>query len=127
VNGEAEEDEMNEAYELLKWLGGVALLAVLGIIGYFLREERKEMKANITAHTARLDSFDRCVVTRDEFERRMSALNILQGEQHRENRELLERIVEKIDRNEDRASKTRHDTKDEIHVLALKVAQLAKM
>jgi hypothetical protein len=117
---------MDETHDLLNSILAFLGVCFVGIIGWFIREDRKEMKANISAHTARLDRFDACAITRDELERRMASLHMSQGEQHRENRELLERIVEKIDRNEERASKTRHDTKDEVHALAMKLAVIAK-
>lgn len=117
---------MNEAYELLKWLGGLAVLTAMSIIGYFIREQLKENKGLLQRHGERLDMFDRCFVTRDELERRFSQQISQNAENHKENRELLERIEGKIDRNEERAAKTRHDTKDEVHALAMRVAVITK-
>jgi hypothetical protein len=41
---------------------------------------------------------------------------------HRENQAFLERIVDKIDANEERSAKTRHETLDQVNALALKMA-----
>lgn len=41
---------------------------------------------------------------------------------HKENQAFLERISDKIDANEERSSKTRHDTLDIVNQLALKMA-----
>jgi hypothetical protein len=117
---------MNEAYELLKSiLGGLGVLAI-GVIGYFIREDRKEMKARLDVHTERLNKFDLCFVTRDELQRTMSELRADRMEQHHENSAVLARIEHKIDENEERASKTRHDTKDEVHALAMRVALMSR-
>jgi hypothetical protein len=46
--------------------------------------------------------------------------------QHEENREMLIRMETKMDNNEERAAKTRHETLNEVHALALSVAVLSR-
>jgi hypothetical protein len=117
---------MNEAYDLLKSILGVLGVLAIGVIGYFIREDRKEMKARLDVHTERLNRFDLCFVTRDELQRTMSELRADRMQHHQENSAVLARIEHKIDENEERASKTRHDTKDEVHALAMRVALMSR-
>jgi hypothetical protein len=117
---------MNEAYELLKWLGGIAVLTAMSIIGYFIREQLRENKVLLQRHGERLDGFDRCFVTREELEKTLTQMRADRLEHHHENRASLERIEHKIDENETRASRTRHDTKDEVHALAMQLAVISR-
>jgi hypothetical protein len=105
---------------------GAGVLGLIGLVAYFAREDRKDIKDTLKEHAVRLDRFDKCVVTRDEFERTLSRIQEGNHEKHLENRSLLERIENKIDANEERASKTRHDTKDEVHSLSMRLAMLSR-
>lgn len=106
---------MNEVSDLLKT--GLFFLAalVVGFVGWFGKR-----------NSERIDSLEKCVVTRQELEKTLTQMREDRMEQHHENRAYLERIEHKIDENEARASKTRHDTKDEVHALAMQLAVISR-
>lgn len=102
---------MNDAYEALKTAFLVLIGITVAIVSYFAK--RTAEKVDVLKETA---------VTRDEMTSALDRIETRQRLHHGENRDLLERIVTKIDANEERAAKTRHDTKDEVHSLAVKLA-----
>jgi hypothetical protein len=106
---------MNEFQELLKssFLFLVTLFA--GAIGWFLKR-----------HSERIDNLEKNAVTHTHLENTLREMREDRLEQHHENRASLERIEHKIDENEARASKTRHDTKDEVHALAMQLAVIQR-
>jgi hypothetical protein len=106
---------MNEVQELLKTAFFFVLAIVTAVVAWFAKRSAD-----------RLDVLERCVVTRDELERLLLQARQDRLVQHQENREALERIETKIDANEERSSKTRHDTNESVHELALQIARLSK-
>jgi hypothetical protein len=109
---------MNEFFDLKSIFVGFCgvLIAIAGWFG------KRELDRTAT----RLDALEKCAVTRDELERLMTQARHDRMAQHQENREFLGRIERKIDENEERSSKTRHDTKDEVHELKLRLAVLTR-
>lgn len=106
---------MNETQEFLKTALFFLLAIIVGFVAWFGKR-----------NSERIDSLEKCSVTRDELERLMSQARQDRVAQHIENREFLARIERKIDENEERSSKTRHDTKDEVHELKLRLAVLTR-
>lgn len=104
---------MNDALDLLKTALFFVVTLFAGAVGWFLKR-----------HAERIDNLERCVVTHEQLEKTLMQMREDRKENHRENREHLERIENKIDDNEARAAKTRHDTKDEVHALAMRFAAL---
>lgn len=66
------------------------------------------------------------MVTRMQLDSTMAEFRSERREMHRENQNLLTQIRETIDSNEERDAKTRHDIRDEVHVLVSKSAVLDK-
>lgn len=106
---------MNDAFESFKTVVLILIGIIVGILGYLGKRTSE-----------RVDELKETAASREELTAALDRLEARQQDQHRENRALLERIENKIDENEERASKTRHSTKDEVHALALKLAQISK-
>jgi hypothetical protein len=102
---------MNEVQDLLKTVVFFLLAIIVGFVAWFGKR-----------NSDRIDSLEKCTVSRDELERFMAQARQDRMAQHQENRDLLMRIEQKIDSNEERSSKTRHDTNETIHELAMKLA-----
>jgi Tfp pilus assembly protein PilO len=104
---------MNEAYEALKTVVGILIGILVAIVGWFAKQTADELK-----------ELKKSAVTRDELKEALALLREDRLTLHQENRDSLTRIEEKIDANEDRASRTRHDTNESVHALALQIAVL---
>jgi hypothetical protein len=102
---------MNEIQDLLKTIVFFLLAIIVGFVAWFGKR-----------NSERIDSLEKCYVSRDELERLMHQAREDRMSQHHENKQLLERIEHKIDDNEERSSKTRHDTNETIHKLEMKLA-----
>ncbi len=112
---------------LLKWLAA-ALASVVAWFGLDLHRRMRDLeKERVTRddfdelRTSMMATFTHGHATLREALVQQSEARM---EQHQENRETLIRMEEKMDANEDRAAKTRHDTFDAVHAIALKVAAL---
>ncbi len=106
---------MNEAYEALKTAFLLLIGITVGILAYLGKRTNE-----------RVDALKETAVTRDELTSALDRLEARQQGRHGENRDLLERIETKIDANEERASRTRQDTNESVHELAMQIAVLAK-
>lgn len=106
---------MNEVVDFLKTALWFLIAIIVGFVSWFGKRNAE-----------RIDSLEKCVVTRQELEKTLAQMREDRMEQHHENRSYLERIEHKIDENETRASKTRHDTKDEVHALAMQLAVISR-
>jgi hypothetical protein len=106
---------MNEAEDLLKTAFFFLLTIIVGFVAWFGKRNADDIA-----------DLRKCAVTRDELERLMTQARQDRTAQHQENRQVLERIERKIDENEERSSKTRHDTKDEVHELKLRLAVITR-
>jgi hypothetical protein len=106
---------VNELYEAWKSIAIILLGILMAIVGWFGKRNAEH-----------IDELRQNAITRKELTEALDRIEVRQRVHHGENRDLLERIVTKIDANEERAAKTRHDTKDEVHTLAMQVAVLAK-
>ena len=118
-----------ELKAVVPWL----IATIMGIIAWFCRRDMSRYDDGLK----RIESLERNSVTYDHLERTLDKLRADGATKHAENKayqeatraenkEHLERIEEKIDRNEERASKTRHDTLDQIHAIALKFAATSR-
>lgn len=74
----------------------------------------------------RIDDLEEKVVSKGELRDALEELRDERRNNHEENRQKLDRLIEKIDENEKRAAHTRHETLDSVHQLALKVAVLTR-
>jgi hypothetical protein len=106
---------MNDVYELLKTALFFVIALFAGAVGWFLKR-----------HAERIENLEKCTVTHAQFKETLAQMRQDRMDNHHENRAYLERIEHKIDENEVRASKTRHDTKDEVHGLAVQLASLKR-
>lgn len=106
---------MNDALDLLKSALFFVVALFAGAVGWFLKR-----------HAERIEDLEKCVVTHEHLEKTLMQMRQDRMENHHENRAYLVRIEHKIDENEIRASKTRHDTKDEVHALAVQLASLKR-
>lgn len=123
--------EVNELYQaILKW----SIAAVIGLItticGWFAYRQNRLAD--------RVDELEKGTVSNDEFSKAMTAMRDDRREMHRENREAMDeikrvsethlyRIEAKMDANEERSAKTRHDIRDAVQGLAGKIRVLEKL
>lgn len=114
---------MNEALELFKEVGAWLLAILVGVVSWFIRRELDRTVADQKALNARFEIMEKCAVTRDELQMLMSQAREDGNAKHQENSKVLTRIESKIDANEERSSKTRHDTNNTIHALELRFAE----
>lgn len=106
---------MNDLYDLVKTALFAVVAIAAGFVGWILKRNAE-----------RLECLEKTSVTQEHLEKTLVQLREDRLEQHHENRASLERIEHKIDENEARASKTRHDTKDEVHALAMQLAVIER-
>jgi len=106
---------MNDAFEGLKAAFLLLLGITVGILAYFGKRTSE-----------RVDALSQTSVTRNELAEALNRVREERQTQHQENRETLTRIETKIDANEERSSKTRHDTNEFVHGLATQLAVLAR-
>lgn len=106
---------MNESVENLKSAFIFVLTVLVGLIGWIGKR-----------NADKLDSLEKLTVTREELTKALSDIRTDRLNMHQENKETLLRMEGKMDDNEEKASKTRHDTFNQIHELNLKVAVMAR-
>lgn len=123
--------EINELYQaILKWCIAAVITLITTICGWFAYRQNKL--------SDRVDKLERGTVSNDEFSKAMLAMRDDRREMHRENREAMDeikrvsethlyRIEAKMDANEERSSKTRHDIRDAVQGLAGKIRVLEKL
>jgi hypothetical protein len=110
-------------------LAGTLVVLLLGIIGFGLRR-----------HAQRFDRMEDTYVTDTQLTEALAQVTKLVGERHEVNLRTLDRIeanqqrmldsfdasvtriFQKMDFNEERAARTRHDIRDHVNALALKTA-----
>lgn len=121
------------------------LLGILGaiVVGIYW-DLRARIKGNHNVHaknigavTVRVADLEKTSLSREEWDAYITRVTHERKEMHLENQNALkemrnisethlQRIEEKIDRNEEKAAKSRHDIRDNVHALALKLAVLEK-
>jgi biopolymer transport protein ExbB/TolQ len=123
--------EVNELYQaILKWSIAAVIALITTICGWFAYRQNRLAD--------RVDALERCTVSNDEFSKSMLAMREDRREMHRENREAMDeikrvsethlcRIEAKMDANEERSAKTRHDIRDAVQGLAGKIRVLEKL
>jgi hypothetical protein len=105
---------MTELGELIKGAAYWLLALITALAAWFFKKQYD-----------RIDNLEAKYVTREELTKTLTEMKDLRIAQHQENRDSLVRIETKIDDNERRAANTRHDTRDQVHELALKLATIA--
>lgn len=73
-------------------------------------------------HIRRLDELEKSAATKEEFRKAFDDLISERRANHVENSQKLDRLLEKIDANEVRASNSRHELNNSVNELAVKVA-----
>lgn len=123
--------EVNELYQaILKWSIAAVISLITIICGWFAYRQNRL--------SDRVDALEKCTVSNDEFSKSMIAMREDRREMHRENREAMDeikrvsethlyRIEAKMDANEERSAKTRHDIRDAVQGLAGKIRVLEKL
>jgi hypothetical protein len=114
-----------ELKAIVAWLvaGGLGLIATLLV--WFARREwgRRDtdlslIQTRVTSIEGKLDTF----VTCEDFNKVITELRAERRAQHDQGTALLEKIDAKMDRNEAKDSKTRHDINDTVHTVKLQNA-----
>jgi hypothetical protein len=100
---------------VLPWL----IASFMGLIAWFCRRDMSRYDKGLE----RIEVLERDTVTYAHLERVLDRMRSERSAMHAENQSQLNRIEIKIDQNEARSSKTRHDTQNELHALALKFAE----
>lgn len=108
---------MNELFSDAKAI----ILALLGALVAVLTWVSKRLHDRVDDH---LDDHDEKYIRREDFDRTIRQWNNDRREKHQENVETLARIERKIDTNEERSAKTRHDIRDTVQDLTTQVAVL---
>ncbi len=102
---------MSSANEFLVWVCGGLVTVMTAIIGWIVNRQ-----------AARIDKIEEEYVPRADFDKIVQQLQADKAHFYEKNEAALRRIEEKIDSNEERSAKARHETLDTIHQLALKLA-----
>ena len=125
------EPELNELYQaVVRWCIAAVVALVTTITGWFAFRQSKLAD--------RVEALERGTVSTTEFSEALKAIRDDRREMHRENREAMDemkrvsethlcRIEAKMDANEERSSKTRHDIRDAVQGLAGKIRVLEKL
>lgn len=113
---------MNESGVDFKSLFPWLIASIMGLIAWFCRRDMSRYDKGLE----RIEALERTSVTYEHLDRVLDQMRSDRAIMHSENLAQLSRIEDKIDANEERSSKTRHDTKDEVHALALKIAEMSR-
>jgi biopolymer transport protein ExbB/TolQ len=123
--------DLNELYQaVVRWCIAAVVALVTTITGWFAYRQNKLAD--------RVDALERGTVSTTEFGEALKAIRDDRREMHRENREAMDemkrvsethlcRIEAKMDINEERSAKTRHDIRDAVQGLAGKIRVLEKL
>lgn len=123
--------ELNEVYQaLVRWCIAAVVALVTTITGWFAYRQNKLAD--------RVEALERGTVSTTAFGEALKAIRDDRREMHRENREAMDemkrvsethlcRIEAKMDINEERSAKTRHDIRDAVQGLAGKIRVLEKL
>jgi hypothetical protein len=103
---------------LVPWL----IAGLASLVAWFSRRDMSRYDRGLE----RIENLEKTSVTYDHLDRVLDQIRADRAMMHAENQSSLNRIEDKIDANEERSSKTRHDTKDEVHLLALKIAEMGR-
>lgn len=97
------------------------ILGLLGLVVALLSWASKRLYDRVDNH---LDRHDLTYVTRPELDKRIIEMNQDREDKHQQNIATLARIERKIDENEERSAKSRHDIRDRVSTLTTQVAVL---
>jgi hypothetical protein len=117
---------MNEDAFNLKAVVPWLIATLMALVAWFSRRGISQYDNDLKDGIKRIEFLERNTVTYDHLNRVIDQLRSDRSLMHEENQAHLNRIEDKIDANEERSSKTRHDTKDEVHALALKIAEMSR-
>lgn len=85
------------------------------VVGFMISNMRSEMQSQ----AAKVAKIDKEYINREELHKEMEAVMDHVEDRHRENREFLKEISNKIDLNEAKEAKTRHDIRDAVNALVI--------
>jgi hypothetical protein len=111
-------DSVVDFKALVPWL----IAALASAVAWFSRRDMSRYDKGLE----RIEALERNSVTYEHLDRVLEQIRSDRAIMHSENQAQLNRIEDKIDANEERSSKTRHDTKDEVHGLALKIERMSR-
>jgi septin family protein len=123
--------EISQLYQsILRWCIAALVTLVTTITGWFAYRQNKLAD--------RVEALERGTVSTTEFGEALKAIRDDRRDMHRENREAMDemrrvsethlcRIEAKMDANEERSAKTRHDIRDAVQGLAGKIRVLEKL
>jgi DNA-binding helix-hairpin-helix protein with protein kinase domain len=112
---------LNEPELEVKTVVPWVITVLMGLVAWFSRRDMSRYDEGLK----RIEILERNSVTYDHLERVLDRMRNERATMHVENQTQLNRIETKIDENEERSSKTRHDTQNELHALALKFAEMS--
>lgn len=122
---------MSDLYQsILRWCLAALVALITTITGWFAYRQNKLSE--------RVDALERETVSTSEFSKALEAIRDDRREMHQENRQAMDeikrvsethlsRIEAKMDANEGRSAKTRHDIRDAVQQLAGKIRVLEKL
>jgi len=113
---------MNGEYESWKSIAIILIGIVVTIIGWFASDTRAETRRNREL----IEQLRNCMVTRDELNSILARQELVGDKQHQENQRSLFKMQETIEANEERSAKTRHDTNETVHALAMQLAVFSR-
>lgn len=91
-----------------------------------LRSEMHRQAKTLTTQAEKLAMIDKSCITRDELHRELKLVGERIESRHQENRETLEGISRKMDINEEKDAKTRHDIRDAVNTLVINTTVLQR-
>lgn len=120
--------DWNHVLTIVGWVIGLTASLVAVILWFSRRDMDRYEKGLSEIAELRVDvtELKSTMITRDDLDTFMERLDSTRRDMHVENRGILDRIEHKIDQSEERNSKTRHDIRDELHVVKLKMALIER-
>jgi hypothetical protein len=99
---------------------GYLLAILVTVLGVFMRRDLARFDKGLE----RLAELERVAVTEEKLDRILAQLRGDRLQHHAENRSSLVRIETKLDAQEERSSKARHDIRDQVHACSLRLASV---
>lgn len=106
----------------LKAVAPWLVASFMGLVAWFCRRDMSRYDDGLK----RIELLEKNTVTYDHLEMVLGQMRSDRALMHAEDQALLIRIEDKIDANERRSSDSRHAIRDEVHALALKLAEAGR-
>lgn len=114
--------------DFLKWVGGTVGIGIVTLLGYLLRREQNRLDKSQSSAHKRITVLEQTFVNRADLKEEFREVRKQREAGQARVEALIEKIGEKIDTNEDKQAKTRHDINDSVHTLVIQAAVMnAKM